>query len=174
MASATLQHQALFNGAAAYQINTHDTAVRQPRELPQERPRREQAKQQRTLSLPLTILGIVAAACVMVLLVFAHMRLYAVTSETTKLRSQLSSMESELSELQGQYNGMIDYREIEADAMTRLGMAKPNGSQTVYLSLAGADRGEVLTHGEGPFSSAANLFSDAFTNLSAYLSAPAT
>ena len=175
MASMHAQSRPLFNGAAAYQVQTVGSAVRQPqrRTLPQERPQRRAVEQPRALSMPMTVLCILGAVCVMVILIFAHMRLYAITSENSAMRTELTELEAQRAKLQGQYNGMINYREIETEATTRLGMAKPNGSQTVYVNLAGSDRGEVLG-GEDVFGWTAELFSDAFSNLSAYLSAPAT
>lgn len=163
-----------YNSTAAFEM-FQGSAVRSPqrRELPSDRPQRRTSTRARTVSVPLTILGILSAAAVLMILVFAHMRLYAVTSEINAQRSQLETLEQERSKLEGQYNGMIDYRLIEAEATERLGMTKPNGSQTVYVNLAGADRGEVLGGGS-LLGSISGLVSEGFSNLSVYLSATGT
>ena len=153
----------------------HGSAVRQPRHrtLPAARPQKRAQTGTSPLSVTLTVLGILAAAAVLAILLFAHMRLYAVTSEIDAGKDRLADLIEQRDKLAGQYNGMIDYRMIEAEATERLGMTKPNGNQTVYVNLAGDDRGEVL-HGESMLRSLSGLLKEGFSNLSVYLSAAGT
>ena len=167
-----LEYTETYRGYGSYE---QGSAVRQPRHrtLPADRPQKRAENGTSAVSVPLTVLGILAAMCILLILVFAHNRLYAVTSEISASRVRPETLQEERDKLAGQYNGMIDYRMIEAEATERLGMTKPNGSQTVYVNLAGADRGEVL-HGESMLGSLSGLMKEGFSNLSVYLSAAGT
>ncbi len=167
-----LEYTDMYRNYGSYE---QGSAVRQPRHqtLPADRPQRRTAPRASAVSIPLTVLGILAAMCILLILVFAHNRLYAVTSEISAGQARLEELQKERDKLAGQYNGMIDYRLIETEATERLGMTKPNGSQTVYVNLAGADRGEVL-RGESMLGSLSGLMKEGFSNLSVYLSAAGT
>lgn len=166
----------LYNGAAAYDLNIRGNAVEQPRpsRLPEERPRRAPAVRTKPASVFLAVATILALACVMAVLVFAHGRLYDVTSRVSSQKSELAELEKQRALLEGQYNSMIDYRAIEEEATTRLGMSKPTTGQTVYVNLSGADRAEVLSGRGGLLSQVGKLVSDAFAGLGEYLSPAVT
>ena len=73
------------NGAAAYDVysaNTVRQPVREPerRELPQEAPQKRQRVRARTAIAPFTILGAAITACMMILVIFGWMNVYASVS----------------------------------------------------------------------------------------------
>ena len=138
------------NGAAAYDVYADTNALRQPRqeperhELPQEapRPQKQPRPRARTAVAPFTILGVAAAACMMVLVIFGYVQLFEATSRVSRLESQLKSLQEEQLLLQSRYEGKIDLAAIEEKA-TEMGLKKPSQEQIVYVNLAGTDQSEI-------------------------------
>ena len=135
------------NGAAAYDVRTYGNAapeIQRPR-LPQERrqpARRVRVKAKLAVS-PFGILGIMAAACMMVLVIFGYVQLYEAKTQVSNLSDQLATLNAENQSLRSEYESKIDLSAIEKRA-TELGMIQSGAGQTVYLNLSGADRAEVL------------------------------
>ena len=134
-----------FNGSAAYDIRA--TAVPKPRpaQLPEEKPV-HQAKptpKARPAIAPLAVVGIVAAAILLLMVVYSYVQLYEATDRAGELSKQLSTTQSETAKLRSTYESRIDLASIEARAR-ELGMTQPSLRQTVYLNIAGADHAEVL------------------------------
>lgn len=135
------------NGAAAYDVRTYgNTApeIQRPR-LPQERQqpaRRVRVKAKLAVS-PFGVFGLMAAACMLVLVIFGYVQLYEATTEVSDLGSQLATLNAENQTLRSEYESKIDLSAIEKRA-TAMGMIQANAGQTIYLNLSGADRAEVL------------------------------
>ncbi len=175
MAQALRQDNELFRGAAAYDLysTVHASAQPQfqPEELPQDQPREGAQRRTRPESHFVTVVGCLAAACIMLLVLFSHQRLYAASDEVASLKRELSALQADQIQIRSAYDNAVDLAEIERIATTRLGMSRPAAGQTVYLSLSGADRGEVLQkENEGVFAQFADFVCEAFANLGAYLS----
>lgn len=140
------------NGAAAYDMRTYGNAapeIQRPR-LPEERRRpvhRTRVRVKTAVS-PFAVLGMLGAACMLVLVICAYVQLYEATSEVGKLNTQLQSLTQETQLLHSEYEGKIDLAAIEERATRELGMVQPTSSQTVYLNLGSADRAEVLQETE--------------------------
>lgn len=171
MASTMEQRTAYYNGVA-FELLSRESAARElsyPAEQPERRPAAQPAARPKTNRLASIVLVTAVVAFVAILVVFAYGRLYQVTSEVDRQKSTLAELQEQKIKLAGQYNNMIDYRAIEADAIGRLGMMKPSSGQTVYVNLAGADRGEVLTGShESLLEQGASLVEEAFSGLAAY------
>ena len=135
------------NGSAAYDIRTYGNAVPKPRGpgLPEERPRpvRRQRVKAKTAVSPFAALGLVAAALMLVMVIFSYVQLYEATSEVGRLQEELAALQEEQQALTSQYEGQIDLAAIETRAR-ELGMVQPTSIETVYLNLTSADRAEVL------------------------------
>lgn len=124
------------NGSAAYDIRTYGNAVPKPRGpgLPEERPRpvRRQRVKAKTAVSPFAALGLVAAALMLVMVIFSYVQLYEATSEVGRLQEELAALQEERQALTSQYEGQIDLAAIETRAR-ELGMVQPTSIETVYL-----------------------------------------
>ena len=173
MAQAVRQEDIFYHSAAAHDLYGAQSASRlpQPRELPRDLPQAEPRKREKPQNHLLTAVGCMACVCVMLLVIFAHQRLYETTCQVNTLQSQLSDLKADQLQLRSAYDKAVDLVAIEQTATTQLHMSRPAAGQTVYLNLAGADRGEVLrqTRG-GVFAEVCDFVSGAFCNLGAYLS----
>lgn len=135
------------NGAAAYDVRAYGNAapeIQRPR-LPQERQqpvRRVRVKAKLAIS-PFGVFGIMAAACMLVLVIFGYVQLYEATTQVSDLNAQLAALNEENQTLRTTYESKIDLSAIEKRA-TELGMIQASAGQTVYLNLSGTDRAEVL------------------------------
>ena len=116
----------------------------QPRHLPEELPvqRKQTRVKVKTAVAPFTMFGIIAAACMMVLVIFGYVQLFEATSRVGKLESQLSRLNQTQIMLQSRYDGSIDLQQVELRAEA-LGMTLPSAEQTVYVNLSGSDRAEI-------------------------------
>ena len=175
MAQALRQENDLFRGAAAYDLYSSANATAQPQfqpeELPQDHPRENVQRRTRPESHFVTVVGCLAAACIMLLVLFSHQRLYQESDRVTKLNRDLSALQADQIQIRSAYDKAVDLVAIEQIATTRLGMSRPAAGQTVYLSLSGSDRGEVLQKdNDGVFAQFAGFVREAFANLGAYLS----
>ena len=137
------------NGAAAYDVYAWNQSTApqrrpEPQHLPEERPlpqKRQRAKA-RTALAPFTVVGMLAVACLLVLVVFGYVQLFEATSEVSKLENQLSALQSQQTQLQSRYEARIDLDAIET-AAGDLGLTKPSQEQIVYVNLAGTDQAEI-------------------------------
>jgi len=175
MAQALRQDSEFIRTNAAYDFYGAAAPVWQPEteaeQLPQDRPQENPRRRSRPESHFMTVVGCLAAACVMLLVLFAHQRLYEATFEVSGLQKELSALQAEQIQIRSAYDNAVDLAEIERIATTRLGMNRPAAGQTVYLSLPGADRGEVLVaENDGVLAQFGRFVRDAFANLGAYLS----
>lgn len=137
------------DGAAAYDVyaaNFRSNAVpqQQPQHLPEEQPLPERVRRVRakTAVAPFTILGALAAACMLVLVIFGYVQLYDITTEVSKMQSELQSLNAEQTLLRSKYEGKIDLDAIEQRAQ-ELGLHTPEQEQIIYLNLSGSDRAEI-------------------------------
>lgn len=129
------------NGAAAYDVNGYNAATGPAYELvPAHRPRRK--PKAKLMIAPVSILGLLAAACMLVFVICGYVQLFEASDSVSELRSQLSEAQELQHRLQSDYNSKIDLEMIQQRA-TSLGMTVPNSKQTVYLNLAGTDRAVI-------------------------------
>lgn len=164
------------NGAAAYDVRTYRgnaaPEIQHP-QLPEERrrPVRRVRVKARTAVSPFAVFGMLAAACLLVLVIFGYVQLYEATSQAGDLADQLESLTQENQLLHSEYEGKIDLAAIEERATRDLGMTQPTSSQTVYLNLAGSDRAEVLQEeSSNPLTAVVNALKSSMESLVSYLS----
>jgi len=174
MAQAARKENDLYTMNTAYEFYGSQTAKRLPERelLPEERPqkqvRRRTARPEQVL---ITALGCMAAVCVMLLVLFAHQKLYETTYETARLQKELAALQEEQVNLRSAYDSAVDIAAVERMAVTELGMGRPVAGQTVYINLSGEDRAEVLQkENSSIFAELADFVSTAFLKLGAYLS----
>ena len=130
------------NGSLAYDL---DYAVRE-REL---RHAGEAVKQQeKAVSRPLVrerqyvsklaVLGVAAIMGLALLVLMNYVELTLLSSETVKLQTQLSELETEHTHLTAQYQQMFDMASVK-EAAEAAGMGKPSGTQMDRLDLSEGD-----------------------------------
>ena len=134
-----------FNGSAAYDIRGNAVPKPQPAQLPEEKPvhHAKPAPKARPAIAPLAVIGIIAAAVLLLMVVYSYVQLYEATDRAGELSKQLASTQADTAKLRSTYESRIDLAAIEARAR-ELGMTQPSLRQTVYLNIAGADHAEVL------------------------------
>lgn len=112
--------------------------------LPEEHaaPERYRRVKQKTAVAPFSVMGMLVAACMMILVIFGHVQLYEASDRVGKLESQLSSLQEQRSVLESLYEGSIDLAAVETRA-AELGFAVPVRDQMVYIHLGREDRAEI-------------------------------
>ena len=112
--------------------------------LPEERivPERVRRVKAKTAVAPFAVVGLMVAACMLILVVFGYVQLYEATEHVSNLKSELSGLQEDQAVLESLYEGSIDLPKIEARA-AELGLMTPSREQTVYVNLSGSDRAEI-------------------------------
>ena len=138
----------IYNGSAAYDLNRYYGGTAAPKVRPQglpdehyvpERHRRVKAK---AAIAPFAVVGLLVAACMLVLVVFGYVQLYEATERVSSLQYELSSLQEDQAVLESLYEGSIDMNEVEQLA-AEYGLTIPTREQTVYVNLSGSDRAEL-------------------------------
>jgi len=171
MAQTAFQNTTFTPGAAARDLY-QGGAQQQPRreQLPQERPVASPHTRVRPENHLLTVVGCLAAACVLLLVLFSHQRLFEATQELSRMERQLSQLQEEQIKLRSQYDKAVDLAAVERTATTTLGMSRPVSGQTVYLSFTDGERVEVLKkENDSIFAQVSRFVCGAFSDLGAYL-----
>jgi cell division protein FtsL len=138
------------NGAAAYDAYAYreNTAeeLAVPQELPQEQPRHKKQPRVKAKAAvaPFTLFGMMAAALMMILVLFGYVQLYERTTAVSKLQTQLQDLNQQQAQLKSKYEGKINLTDIESRA-AQLGLSSPTKDQTVNVNLTGSDRAEIYT-----------------------------
>ena len=171
MAQAIRQEDLFFNQTAQDYYGAQSASrLPLPRELPQDLPQAEPRRRAKPQNHAVTVIGCLACAIVMLMVVFSHLRLYEASCQVTALQNQLSDLREEQLQLRSAYDKAVDLVAIEQMATSTLGMSRPAAGQTVYLNLSGSDRAEVLRPTRsGLFTELADFVCGAFQNLGAYL-----
>ena len=115
------------------------------RALPDEAqaPRTNTIPRRRLKISPVTAIGMLVLALLLVMLVNGFVQYYEATSRVGELQTQLAEENEIISKLRSKYESQIDLKQIEMKAK-ELGMRQPLQKQTVYINVSGADHTEVL------------------------------
>lgn len=134
-----------INSAAAYDRYYQNTQPEyRPQGLPEDRPLPQKQKRVKaqTAVAPFAIFGVMAAVCMLVLVIFGYVQLFEATDYVDTLQHRLEREQQTQSMLKSKYESRIDLHEIEQRA-ARLGLSRPTAEQTVYLSITGGDSAEI-------------------------------
>lgn len=140
----------LFNGSAAYQLYPDYQGSAAPEiqhpDLPEEqrRPKRVRRVKVKAAVSPVAVIGLLAVTCMLILVVFGYVQLYEATEQVSSLQSELSDLQSQQVVLESLYEEGIDLDYIEERA-AELGMRLPTKEQTVYVNLSGQDQAEIYS-----------------------------
>ena len=162
------------NGAAAVDVYSTryegSAAVQMPQGLPAERPapRPKKARRAKLEIAPFAVVGALVTLFLLMMVIQAQIRLFEYKSEESRLNAQVEELDGQLGKLRSEYESKVDLRSIETQAKM-LGMRQPTASQTVYLSIAGADSAEVLNQqSKGYFGTLWDAISDGFRGIVEY------
>ncbi|MCC8358118.1 MAG: cell division protein FtsL [Oscillospiraceae bacterium] len=115
------------------------------------------AKEQAQTRNHISVISVVAYACVVVLcvmLMLAQVEMMDLSSTAADLEDQISELETEKDKLTAEYETTFNLKDVEEYAESVLGMQEPQEDQIYYLSgVSAGDKAVVITHEE------TNLFS---------------
>lgn len=166
------------DGNAAYDIQSFGgvNVVREHEyELPQQPQQQPQQEREARVvkahsQVPVSsIMGFVAAAALLMLVIFSYVRLYEISSANDELKTELTRIETENTEMKNHYTDIIDLNAVELIATSQLGMQRPAQDQIVYIDLGNADKAVIIdSQGENVLSSAADAVVDTFRYILEY------
>ena len=164
-----------MNGAAAYDMYAYSWNTAQAEELPQGlpeeivQPRQETRVHAKTSVAPFAIIGMIAVACLFVMVIFGYVQLFEASSRVSNLETELAALQSEQTLLRARYEDRIDLAEVEMRAK-ELGLSKPMPEQIVYVNLSGSDRAEIFPANKtNLFGEIIGAVEESVTSLIAYL-----
>lgn len=130
------------DGSAAYDLayqplGSESTA--RPLETPERRQAPVRRPKPKTVHVkmavaPLTVLGMMAAAMMLVLVLFGYVQIYESSSRVAAMEAQVQALQEEGDKLRDQYNRGFDLEEIESRARA-LGMQRASDKQKITLNI---------------------------------------
>ena len=97
---------------------------------------------------PLSIVGMLAAAFLVVIAILAQAQIVGISSQSVALQQQLSELEEQQSKLRIAYESAFNMAEIEEYAINTLGMQKPRADQIFYIDTSSPDKAVVIADGQ--------------------------
>jgi hypothetical protein len=142
-------------GTAAPDINyPHEDNSQASQAIPAARPRPQaeervkagiRAKPKAGQPLPLfAILGTLAVAFVMILLLQSHVKLTELSNEAALLEEKIADLKVKQARLEINYEKAFDLEQVEAYAMAELGMVKAGNEQIVFVNNTLDDKAVIL------------------------------
>ncbi len=165
MAAAATQRrygQGAVFGSLAYDFNNpelygEDYAVAEPVAAPRPRTRTQTRTQVHTRAravvhtrqsiAPMSIVGMVAAAFLVVIAILAQAQIVGISSDSVALQNQLTELEEQQSKLRIAYESAFNMAEIEDYAIHTLGMQRPRADQIFYIDTSSPDKAVVVADG---------------------------
>ena len=151
--------QGAVYGSLAYDFDNpelyrDDVSVAQPKARPQVQTRtrvRTRAKNvvhTKQSIAPLSIVGMLAAAFLVVVAILAQAQIVAISSTSVSLQNELAQLEEQQTKLRIAYESAFNMAEIEDYAIHSLGMQKPRADQIFYIDTSSPDKAVVIAGGE--------------------------
>lgn len=159
MTAKNLQGTGAFQGTGALKMTEVEVPVPKKHFLHKKKKGKKEAVVQGSVSLlsrgakwtvPGAILAILAVALVMVITLASYAQLVMVNDEVVKLRSNLSQLRDEETQLKAQYELAYDLKEIEQQLINSGQMMKAQSWQTYTLELAEPDAVEYYQGSDLP------------------------
>ena len=97
---------------------------------------------------PLSIVGMLAAAFLVVVAILAQAQMVGLSSKSVELQQQLDVLEEQQSKLRIAYESAFNMAEIEDYAIHTLGMQRPRADQIFYIDTSSPDKAVVIAGGE--------------------------
>ena len=97
---------------------------------------------------PLTLIGMLAAAFLLVVAILAQAQMVGISSRSVELQQELAELEERQAKLRIAYESAFNMAEIEDYAIHSLGMQKPRADQIYYIDTSSPDKAVVIAGGE--------------------------
>ena len=155
--------QGAVYGSLAYDFNNPELypeeyaeseSAEQPKARPQAQTRTKVRTRAKTAArthqsiAPMSIVGMLAAAFLVVVAVLAQAQMVGISSASVALQNQLTELEEQQSRLRIEYESAFNMAEIEEYAIHTLGMQKPRADQVFYIDTSSPDKAVVIASGE--------------------------
>ena len=158
-----------FNGSAAYDLDRVMGAVPLPEEEPEQQPSPEELQRQRiqerlrqreqarakeqsrlqVFGVPVVgIMGVIAAAVLMIAVLMSYIELAGISGQIRDVRSSIETLEDRGEALSVKYEAAFNMAEVETYAVNILGMTRGYDSSTGYTAVYRSDRAEILAEDE--------------------------
>ncbi len=144
-------------GSLAYDFNNpelypEEYTEAQPKTRPQTRTeihtRARTAVRTRQSIAPVSIVGMLAAAFLVVTAILAQAKIVGISSRSVELRQELEQLEEQQAKLRIAYESAFNMAEIEDYAIHSLGMQKPRADQVFYIDTSSPDKAVVVAGGD--------------------------
>ena len=156
--------QGAVYGSLAYDFNhpelyQEDYSTAEPAVQPKAQPRTQTQTQTRVRTrarhavhtrqsiAPMSIVGMLAAAFLVVIAILAQAQIVGISAKSVELQNQLSELEEKQSKLRIAYESAFNMAEIEEYAIHVLGMQRPRADQIFYIDTSSPDKAVVVAAG---------------------------
>ncbi len=147
--------QGAVYGSLAYDFNNpelyrEEYTTAQPKARPRTqtqtrvRTRARTAVHTRQSIAPLSLVGMLAAAFLLVIAILAQAQMVGISSKSVELQKELSQLEEQQDKLRIAYESAFNIAEIEDYAIRSLGMQKPRADQIFYIDTSSPDKAVVI------------------------------
>ena len=97
---------------------------------------------------PMSLIGMLAAAFLVVVAILAQAQIVSISSTSVSLQKELAQLEEQQAKLRIAYESAFNMAEIEDYAIHSLGMQKPRADQIFYIDTSSPDKAVVISDGE--------------------------
>ncbi len=97
---------------------------------------------------PLSLIGMLAAAFLLVVAILAQAQIVGISSRSVALQKELAQLEEQQAKLRISYESAFNMAEIEDYAIHSLGMQKPRADQIYYIDTSSPDKAVVIAGSE--------------------------
>ncbi len=97
---------------------------------------------------PLSLIGMLAAAFLLVVAILAQAQMVGISSKSVELQSELEQLQEQQAKLRIAYESAFNMAEIEDYAIHSLGMQKPRADQIYYIDTSSPDKAVVIAGSE--------------------------
>jgi hypothetical protein len=146
-------------GNLAYDLERAEQQETDIQEFPLVRPRRESerkvkvavpksnrtaARNKSSVSI-LGVLGYMAAACMLIMVLMGYVQLTRVSAEASQLQKNITDLKNNEAKLKIQYESTFDLTKVEEYAVSRLGMMPATNSQIYYMNSTNPDKAVIIS-----------------------------
>ena len=96
---------------------------------------------------PLSIVGMLAAAFLVVIAILAQAQIVGISSKSVQLQQELTALQEQQAKLAIAYESAFNMAEIEDYAIHSLGMQKPHADQIFYIDTSSPDKAVAVADG---------------------------
>ena len=139
--------RAMYNGSAAYELAAEPEWLEQEEQQNVLAPSPRKAVQTSYGLSAFAVVGYLAVAVVMILLLFTYVQYTAAAAEAVEYRQRIETLSEEQRKLTIVYEQTFDLNEIEVYAKTVLGMDYPVETQMGVVTLNATDK--AVVYGQG-------------------------